>query len=384
MQSKFKLNETELQEGRSTVKINYNIPLDTNTVNHLNFIKTNETKSKIKLNKHKNKSISYKSLIKPKEIVHNFNHHTMRCATATDIHVNEELVESLVDTGAYTSFMSENYFIKRKFNKEKIINKKQWITANGTPIEVAGQTTVDLKIGDERLKGTFIIAKSLAQNIIIGVDILKRNNCIVNYSNNTLRCKNSEIKLKTFQPFKTSIVRANCSIEIAPFETSLMWIPHKPTQNQLFIQSVGRSRVLEMLTNVSNDGEHKNSLPVIITNNSPCIKRINKGDAIASISSPEVVCEINTFEKFNEFIKKETLEVKQNEISYNEPWKPSQQIKFTNKSLTVEQKQKLRDLIDEYWMVSSRGDEDIGQLNEEYGTHDYKGDRYHSNQTTSV
>ena len=47
-------------------------------------------------------------------------------------------------------------------------------------------------------------------------------------------------------------------------------------------------------------------------------------------------------------------------------------IKITNKHLTNEQKQQLRELIDEYWMIFSRSDQDIGQVDEVYGQHDIK------------
>jgi len=52
------------------------------------------------------------------------------------------------------------------------------------------------------------------------------------------------------------------------------------------------------------------------------------------------------------------------------PWKPSKVIKFENTNLNKEQIQKVKDLIDKYWICFSRNDEDIGTVEDKYGLHD--------------
>ena len=52
--------------------------------------------------------------------------------------------------------------------------------------------------------------------------------------------------------------------------------------------------------------------------------------------------------------------------------RPGDRIKFTNKHLTDSQKQKLRDLMNEYHMVFSKKDEDLGRVDRKYGQHDIK------------
>ncbi len=115
---------------------------------------------------------------------------------------------------------------------------------------------------------------------------------------------------------------------------------------------------------------------MIILNLTHVIRKIRKGDIIASISHIEIIKEINNEEKLINFIKEESLiteslhSINTNQI--NTKWKPSERIKFTNKSLTKEQKLKMSELIDEFNMLFSRNDEDIGRVNKKFGTHDIK------------
>jgi hypothetical protein len=59
-----------------------------------------------------------------------------------------------------------------------------------------------------------------------------------------------------------------------------------------------------------------------------------------------------------------------NSITPSRPWKPSERLKINNKTLTTNQKKSLNRLIDEYYMVFARNDEDIGRIPDSYGTHE--------------
>jgi hypothetical protein len=97
---------------------------------------------------------------------------------------------------------------------------------------------------------------------------------------------------------------------------------------------------------------------------------------IASISPIEIIKELNNEEQLINFIKEESLRTESwhsiNNNQVNTKWKPSESIKFTNTSMIKEQLLKLSELIDEYYMVFSPNDEDIGRVNKKFGTHDIK------------
>ncbi len=112
---------------------------------------------------------------------------------------------------------------------------------------------------------------------------------------------------------------------------------------------------------------------MIILNPTQVIRKIRKGDIIASISPIEIIKEINNEEQLINFIKEESL-IKEslhsiNTNRVNSKWKSSERIKFSNKSLTKEQKLKLSGLIDEFYMIFSINVEDIGRVNKKFGTH---------------
>jgi hypothetical protein len=119
------------------------------------------------------------------------------------------------------------------------------------------------------------------------------------------------------------------------------------------------------------EGTYKNHIPIFLTNTSPIPIRINHGDAIASISEAQILSSINSENDFDSFIIREMNHSDSiNSISPSQPWKPSERIKINNKTLTTDQKQSLNRLIDEYYMIFARTDEDIGRIPDAYGTHE--------------
>lgn len=144
LQETFKLEETDLNQGERSAQ-NAKLPI------------VNKNEKTIKYPTEQNQENRQSDVNSPK----------LKLSTASNIIIEGESIECLIDTGAQTSFISEDYFLKRGLKKDKITKRKNWLTANGTPLRVTGQTTVDIKIGKESLKVILIIAKSLAQKIII-------------------------------------------------------------------------------------------------------------------------------------------------------------------------------------------------------------------------
>jgi predicted aspartyl protease len=327
-------------------------------------------KNKIK-DKIKRKEIN-KFEKKQKEVIFNFNERQTKCATSGNIQIDEEYNECLIDSGAFTSFISESYCNSRDFKKEKIENKKNWVTANGTPIHVDGQVKIKVKIDKKEFFARFVVAKELSQDVILGVDILKPNGCIIDFANNKLLCGDSSVDLKTISPIKPFYAHSTDTIEINPFSQELMWISINKPVKVFHVGPAGKSQVAEMLT----EKDEKNRIPIMVQNPTSTPKKVRRGDIIATISQVEIIKSIENDKEWVKFLKNENFQKEVvNEISEankSKKWKPSSRIKFTNSALNNDQKDKLRELIDEYWMVFSRNDEDIGKLSDKYGTHDIK------------
>lgn len=58
-----------------------------------------------------------------------------------------------------------------------------------------------------------------------------------------------------------------------------------------------------------------------------------------------------------------------NNQNENKIWKPSTKIKI-NPNLPNKDKIKIKELVDRYWMIYAKKDQDIGILDEEFGEHD--------------
>ena len=85
-------------------------------------------------------------------------------------------------------------------SSSNVRKSKNWVTENGSPINVAGQTELSLQIGKLLIKAVFKIARDLSQDIIIGVYILKPNGCILDFKTNELRIGNTCLKIQTIEP----------------------------------------------------------------------------------------------------------------------------------------------------------------------------------------
>jgi hypothetical protein len=65
---------------------------------------------------------------------------------------------------------------------------------------VTGQVTVELKIDEKIINATFISAKNLSHDVIVGVDIIKTNDFVLDFENDELIHDGKAIKLKTHIP----------------------------------------------------------------------------------------------------------------------------------------------------------------------------------------
>jgi hypothetical protein len=71
-----------------------------------------------------------RTLSKINETVNNFSQPTHRYTTSSNILVNGEAANCLIDTGAFTSFISTSYFKSRCLSRRPLTINKQWVTAN--------------------------------------------------------------------------------------------------------------------------------------------------------------------------------------------------------------------------------------------------------------
>jgi hypothetical protein len=153
-------------------------------------------------------------------------------------------------------------------------------------------------------------------------------------------------------PPNSSFAHANCNIVIDPHDQEIIWIQIDKAYENVLVTSAGKKKVAEMVL-ARQEGD---KIPIVLINPTSIPRKINKGEIIATISPVDIIEEIRNEKEFIIFINNEKIqETVQtiHETSTNHSWRPGDRIKFTNKSLTEEQKQKLRDLINEFHMIFS-------------------------------
>jgi predicted aspartyl protease len=253
-------------------------------------------------------------------------------ATTSNIVLVGKPAECLIDTGAHTSFISEEYFKTINAKRTRVLSKKRCVTANGNALAIAGQTQLRLDLGTHMsINATFVIAKDLAQNVIIGVDILKPNGFIVDFKRNKLRWgvsksildgdEQNAIGIYSILPKQTKIIRTSVNLEIAPFSSELIWTPCEFSQQDVEFRGIGRKKSVEMVLAITN-----NRLPILVQNPTPIRVRYRAGDAIGSIADTDIVSQIKDKQTLNDFFSNEVsneevnaIQVEQNKTEMRQP-----------------------------------------------------------------
>ncbi|RNA18273.1 hypothetical protein BpHYR1_000561 [Brachionus plicatilis] len=72
-----------------------------------------------------------------------------KAAPTIKLFINNKEKTCLVDSGAKTSFLGENYALRENLILSPIKNPKNWITANELTLKTIGQTTLSFTIGSK-------------------------------------------------------------------------------------------------------------------------------------------------------------------------------------------------------------------------------------------
>ena len=128
------------------------------------------------------------------------------CATDTryvSVMVNGLPTNLLVDTGATVSLLSKAVFNTMGKTDDTIMQVKgDVLSTNGSPLQVLGKTSVDLKLTDKSWVQDVIIA-DLTVDGILGMDFLVQHRCIINFHTGVVYIPGIEQPIKMQRPAGT-------------------------------------------------------------------------------------------------------------------------------------------------------------------------------------
>lgn len=179
----------------------------------------------------------------PKEIIGNLSAKRSKFSTSEEFLLEGETKECLLDSGAQTSFISEQYANERRFKREKVESKKNWVSANGSQIQKAGQATLNQGLGGKQFLATFIIAKGLSHDVIVGTDILRKNKCVLNFDKKELQCGKETIPINPISELPSKTVSATTVLKLEPFSKEFVKIKlTNKMPDLLYVSQAGGSR----------------------------------------------------------------------------------------------------------------------------------------------
>lgn len=121
----------------------------------------------------------------------------MEAGAYIDVIINEKNAKFLVDTGATITLVSHRLFYNLDLDKRPELNVVHHAitSANGTDMTVAGKGKFEFKIGTDNYTAEAVIA-DLTIDGIIGLDFMKKNNCLINIGEGTMYCNKQEVPLQ--------------------------------------------------------------------------------------------------------------------------------------------------------------------------------------------
>ena len=118
-------------------------------------------------------------------------------------------VTAVVDCGSPICILSNEVFKCIAFNWARGKVGSKVVGAEGSQLNILGTVEQDTALKGIRAKQPFYICDNLKQSALLGVDFLRDNRCVVDFSKGTLRAGNTEVYLRdesSWQVHRISLV----------------------------------------------------------------------------------------------------------------------------------------------------------------------------------
>ena len=211
--------------------------------------------------------------------------------TSVLIEIYGHRYRALVGSGAEISMINRR--ITEQFPEAELFRSTEVTlhTATGTAITVAGEIKLTFRIGKQYIEHTFIFAKNLTQNVILGRDCLRRHGMKIDYGTNELQFRGICVPLES-DAYLDSLVRTAGRKILQPQTATLIWGKFKGQKHlkKQMIYSVtaintGYTKLepgLMVANSVAKIAKQK-KFPLLLCNNTNQTIKLNKGPVVARV-----------------------------------------------------------------------------------------------------
>jgi len=134
-----------------------------------------------------------------------------------EILINNKHTRALIHTGAHYSCINADYAKRNRLPISSSSSLPQLLSADGNNMSVIGRTEAYVSIAGYVCEVEFIVVAALHHNIILGLDMLRESNAVIDMSNSTLSVANNLFTVPLLQRFAPHhILRTVNSVTVQP------------------------------------------------------------------------------------------------------------------------------------------------------------------------
>jgi len=280
-------------------------------------------------------------------------------------------VEALVDSGSEATLMSDRLWMRER--EKKLEGSPSLVGVDGSELEVVGRCEEEIQLGKTQvIRHQYYVVKSMPYDIILGTDFLEKNKAIVDLGQREVTINGEIIEysrgqyvmlitVKEGQSPQRGDVRLACNTTIPPHSRKKVFA----RTDEIFEE--GRETVIENLD--QEEGEcyvepallnkriNRQKFPVIMVNDSDQPRKLVANIRIGKLGAMEKIHSRSMGETCAMIAN---LRVKENSKGNQE--QATAEMRCNLEEITdPRQKEKVSELVNEFEMIFSKGDNDLGR-----------------------
>ena len=156
-------------------------------------------------------------------VISAFNDQAKKGAMMTEVKVNGVKIKVRIDSGATKSIAPNNLAQSLGITLNPTDNQRKWLMAdNSSALSVLGTAKVRLTIDGSIIEQELVFTDKLVYDLIIGVDVLAKLRCRIDYSRRTIETERSRISFDCSHDTNKVVAALQETITVEPGSTVMV------------------------------------------------------------------------------------------------------------------------------------------------------------------